>query len=82
MNKQFDLTEELNEKLQDFLVNFKRETTEEVLMDILLTLYFLDCNRECEYSKMSASDIVKIYHETLGQIEKRYNFDFNRELGF
>lgn len=76
------MSEYLNETLQDFLVQFKRETTEQILMDVLCTLYFLDCNRECDYSRMQASEIVKIYHKALDEIEKRYDFDFNSAAGF
>lgn len=80
--KKIDLSEELNDNLQEFLEKFKRETTEEILTDILCNLYYLDCNRECNYSKMQASEIVKIYHEALGKIEKEYDFDLAREVGF
>lgn len=80
--KKIELSEELNDNLYDFLEKIKRETTEQILINILCKLYFLDCNRECNYSKMQGSEIVKIYHEELGKIEKEYNFDFSRELGF
>lgn len=80
--KQINLSEELNENLQDFLVNFERYITENILTNILCNLYYLDCNRECNYSKMQASEVIKIYHEALAKIEKEYNFDLASEVGF
>lgn len=80
--KKISLSEELNDNLHDFLEKYKRETTEEILTNILYNLYYLDCNRGCNYSKMQASEIVKIYHEALAKIEKEYNFDLARDLGF
>ena len=80
--KKINLTEELNDNLQDFLAKFERNITENILTNILCNLYFLDCNRECNYSKMQASEVVKIYHEALAKIEKEYNFDLASEVGF
>lgn len=80
--KKINLTEELNDSLYDFLANHEREITERILTDILCRLYFMDCNRECDYSKMQASDIVMIYHEQLEKIEKDYNFDLAIALGY
>lgn len=80
--KKINLSEELNDNLHDFLANYKSDITENILIDILCRLYFLDCNRECNYAKMQASEIVMIYHEELKKIEKDYNFDLSIAIGY
>ena len=80
LGKMFNLDSELGKMLKDFLRTLNRKIIEDILYDIFCNLYFLDCNKQCNYDKMTGEEIVKIYHEELAKIEKRYNYDFSSEI--
>lgn len=39
---------------------------------ILYRLYYLDCNRECDYSKMSGKEVVEEYNKALNKIQEEF----------
>lgn len=80
LGRMFNLDSELGKMLKDFLRALERKIIEGILYDILCNMYFLDCNKQCNYDKMTGAEIVKIYHEELGKIEKRYNYSLSDEV--
>lgn len=80
LGKLFHLDNELGKMLKDFLRVLERKITEDILYDVLCNLYFLDCNKQCNYDKMTGGEIVKIYHEEMDKIEKRYNYRLADEI--
>lgn len=82
-NRWYDMVERRNIEIKRLKENIDakyRIIEEKVLFDVLSILYFQDYNRACDYIKMSAEEIVKAQHKVLKEIEKRYNYDFNRDI--
>lgn len=53
----------------------KRE--EETVIDILWGLLFMDCMKECNYSKMTGEEVVKEVTNTIDKIINKYNIKYS-----
>lgn len=65
--------------MEEFLVELRKlvekhikKIEEALLIDVLSILYFQDYNKQCNYDKMSGSEVVDLQHKVLKEIEERY----------
>ena len=70
----------INSQFLYVLKNYKRQTEEKVLFDVLTRFYFADWTRQCDYEKMTSEEIVNVVMEVCKKIEQDYKYSVDDDL--
>ena len=70
----------IDEKFKSIFDEYKRQTQEQVLFDVLVQFYFAAWTRACDYEKMTSKEVVEAVMSVCKKIEEQYNYNIDDDL--